>query len=195
MVGFGVEHFEDQAPRLGFESIESDASESELGSRVDRIDLERFAEQRLGIGDLVGREEQLPPAHLDVRVFGFLAHRQAEGSIRGLNAVQTPGRFRDYPRGVVQKQVDEADLCSVAIREPKRPAILVRGAFNAPRHQRKNRRGDPCGRPPDPNAPATARSPNVPARARGRPPRQDDTAQGARDCPQHPRRPRCPVAS
>ena len=47
----------------GLESAERDASQSQLGRDVVDIDPEGFREQRLGVRNLVGREEQLAPAH------------------------------------------------------------------------------------------------------------------------------------
>ncbi len=89
-----AQHFFEQRPGLTFEALGEHARQAELGVRIVREDLQRFAEQLRGIGVLMRLQEQPRPA--DARLHGARVGLReiAEAFVRALQVAERPQRLR-----------------------------------------------------------------------------------------------------
>ena len=79
-----------------------------FGGDVSGVDRQGFGEQRLGVGHLVGREEQFAPAHAHGGLVRRCVRRGSEQGVRQLDVAQGPSGFGAQRGGRIRQVVTKA---------------------------------------------------------------------------------------
>ena len=89
-----AQHFFEQRPGLAFEALGEHARQAELGVRIVREDLQRFAEQLRCIVVLMRLQEQARPPNARLHGPRVALREIAEGFVRALAGRPSPTRLR-----------------------------------------------------------------------------------------------------